>query len=232
MTDGARKPKRTHWENLVTILRHHGVTLVFDVGGHKGEYAGYLRRAGYDGRIVSFEPQSAVHAALSEQAAADPEWTVAPRTALGDRDGSITLNISAETDMSSALPLAESAMAFTPSSRMVASEEAPIHRLASVFDDYARPGDTVFVKVDTQGFERPVVEGAEAVMDRIAGWQLEMSIVEIYAGEPDWRAMVDAMAARGYHPHLFIPGYFSRHIARQLQIDGVFFRDSTPREKP
>ncbi len=224
MSDGGKKPKRTHWENLVTIFRHHGVTLVFDVGGHKGEYAGYLRRAGYDGRIVSFEPQSAVHAALMEKAAGDPDWTVAPRMALGDRDGTLTLNISAETDMSSALPLADSAMAFTPSSRMVGSEEVPIHRLATVFDDYAGADDTVFVKVDTQGFERPVVEGAGPVMDRVAGWQLEMSIVEIYEGEPDWRAMVDAMAARGYEPHLFIPGYFSRHIARQLQIDGVFFR--------
>lgn len=232
MTEGAKKPKRTHWENLVTIFRHHGVTLVFDVGGHKGEYAGYLRRAGYDGRIVSFEPQSAAHAALSEQAADDPNWTVAPRTALGDRDGTITLNLSAETDMSSALPLADAAMAFTPSSRMVASEEAPVCRLASVFEDHARPDDVVFVKVDTQGFERPVVEGADPVMDRIAGWQLEMSIVEIYEGEPDWRAMVDAMAARGYQPHLFIPGYFSRHIARQLQIDGVFFRETPAGGRP
>ncbi len=36
--------------------------------------------------------------------------------------------------------------------------------------------------------------------------------------------MLDRMEVLGYAAHLFIPGYFSRHIARQLQIDGVFMR--------
>jgi Methyltransferase FkbM domain len=134
------------------------------------------------------------------------------------------LNISAETDMSSILPLADSAMAFTPSSKMVDTETVPMKTLASLFDDYASPEDVVFVKIDTQGFEKPVIDGAQMVMDRIAGWQLEMSLVPIYEGEPGWLSMVDLMSERGYEPHLFIPGYFSRHIARQLQIDGVFFR--------
>ena len=220
----SRKSKPTHWENLVTILRHFGVTVVLDVGAHKGEYGGYLRRAGWTGRIVSFEPQSAVRPALEDRAAADGNWQVAPAMALGRDDGEIALNISAETDMSSALPLAGSAMRFTPSSAMVGRETVPLRRLASVFDTYVRDGDTVFVKADTQGYESAVLDGAAPVMARIAGWQLELSIEPIYDGETDWRAMLDRMEALGYAAHLFIPGYFSRHIARQLQIDGVFMR--------
>ena len=220
----SRKSKPTHWENLVTILRHFGVGVVLDIGAHKGEYGGYLRRAGWTGRIVSFEPQSAVRPALEERAAADGNWQVAPAMALGREDGEIALNISAETDMSSALPLAERAMRFTPTSAMVGRETVPLRRLASVFGDYVRDGDTVFVKADTQGYESAVLDGAGPVMARIAGWQLELSIEPIYDGETDWREMLDRMAALGYAAHLFIPGYFSRHIARQLQIDGVFMR--------
>ena len=220
----SRKGKPTHWENLVTILGHFGVSVVLDIGAHKGEYGGYLRRAGWTGRIVSFEPQSAVRPALEERAAADGNWRVAPPMALGRDDGEIALNISAETDMSSALPLAESAMRFTPTSAMVGRETVPLRRLATVFGDYVRDGDTVFVKADTQGYESAVLDGAEPVMARIAGWQLELSIEPIYAGETDWRTMLDRMEALGYAAHLFIPGYFSRHIARQLQIDGVFMR--------
>ena len=218
------RPKPSHWENLAAILEHFGITLVLDIGAHKGEYGGYLRRAGWAGRIVSFEPQSAVRPALEERAAADGNWQVAPAMAIGGADGRIALNISAETDMSSALPLAESAMRFTPSSAMVGQETVPLRRLATVFGDHVRDGDTVFVKADTQGYERAVLDGAEPVMARIAGWQLELSIEPIYEGETDWRAMLDRMAALGYAAHLFIPGYFSRHIARQLQIDGVFMR--------
>ena len=220
----SRKGKPTHWENLVTILGHFGVSVVLDIGAHKGEYGGYLRRAGWTGRIVSFEPQSAVRPALEERAAADGNWQVAPAMALGRDDGEVALNISAETDMSSALPLAESAMRFTPTSAMIGRETVPLRRLASVFGDYVRDGDTVFVKADTQGYESAVLDGAGPVMARIAGWQLELSIEPIYAGETDWRTMLDRMEALGYAAHLFIPGYFSRHIARQLQIDGVFMR--------
>jgi len=222
-----KKPERSkkdHWDNLATIFRHFGITTVLDIGAHKGEYGGYLRRAGWNGRIVSFEPQSAVRPALEAAAAADGNWTVAPQMAIGDTDGNISFNISAETDMSSALPLAESAMAFTPTSAMVGQETVPINRLATVFDDHVTADDTVFVKVDTQGFESAVLDGAAPVMDRIAGWQLEMSIEKIYDGEADWRVMLDRMDALGYAAHLFIPGYFSRHIARQLQLDGVFMR--------
>ena len=38
--------------------------------------------------------------------------------------------------------------------------------------------------------------------------------------------MIDRLAAAGFGPYLFIPGYFERKLARQLQIDGVFMRDA------
>ncbi|MCY4238018.1 MAG: FkbM family methyltransferase [Rhodospirillaceae bacterium] len=218
------RPKKSHWDNLVTIFNHFGITTVLDVGGHKGEYGSYLRRAGWRGRLVSFEPQSAIHRSLERQATSDGAWQVASQMAIGDHDGEITINISAETDMSSALPLADSAMRFTPTSKMTGCETVVLRTLASVFDDYVAPDDTAFVKVDAQGLEPAVLDGAGGVMHRIAGWQLEMSIEPIYDGEADWRAMLNRMEALGYAAHLFIPGYFSRHIARQLQIDGVFMR--------
>ncbi len=220
----SRRPKPSHWDNLATILERFGIDLVLDIGAHRGEYGGYLRRAGWTGRIVSFEPQSAVRAVLAERAAADGNWQVAPAMAIGREDGEIALNLSAETDMSSVLPLADSALRFTPSSAAIGRETVAQRRLASVFGDHVRAGDRVFVKADVQGFESAVLDGAAPVMARIAGWQLEMSIEPIYDGETDWRILLDRMARLGYAAHLFIPGYFSRHIARQLQIDGIFMR--------
>lgn len=69
--------------SLKRLLRHHEVDLV-DVGANVGQYAKDLRRIGYRGRIVSFEPLSAAHAELIRNAAGDPDWVVAPRMALGD----------------------------------------------------------------------------------------------------------------------------------------------------
>jgi hypothetical protein len=52
-----------------------------------------------------------------------------------------------------------------------------------------------------------------------------LSLVRCYEGEADWRAMIDRLDALGMVPYLFIPGYFERKLARQLQIDGVFMRE-------
>lgn len=220
-----KKGRAKHWRHLVQMLERRGVGCVFDVGANTGQYAGYLRDGGYRGRIVSFEPLSGAHAEITAKAAKDAGWTVAPRMALGAERGETVLHVSAESDMSSILPITGKALETSPTSKTVGEETVPVSTLAAVMNDYARPGEPVFVKVDTQGYELPVVEGAQDVMDRIAGWQLELSIVELYEGEPGWRQVADAVEAQGYALHYLIPGYYNRHIARMEQFDGVFLRE-------
>ncbi len=226
-----KKAKKTtlspHWAQLVAILKANGISNVLDIGANTGQYATWLRQAGYDGHLVSFEPLSDAHKMLQEAAAGDGKWTVAPRIALGHRIGKATLHRSAESDMSSILPLTEEALEFTPSSEMTDTEEVGLTTLDEIFDRYASPDDRVFVKVDTQGYESAVLLGAMQSMKRIAGWQLELSLVRMYEGEPPWRQVADVLIDLGYEPHLIIPGYFSRHIARMLQFDAVFFRGET-----
>jgi FkbM family methyltransferase len=225
------KPKKAkeaklspQWAHLAATLKANAITTVFDIGANTGQYATWLRQSGYTGHLVSFEPLSDAHAMLQEAAAGDGKWTVAPRIALGHRIGKATINRSAESDMSSILPLTQEALGFTPSSKMTATEEVGLTTLDEVFGRYASPDDRVFVKVDTQGYESAVLLGAMECMPRIDGWQLELSLVQMYEGEPPWREVADVLIDLGYEPHLIIPGYFSRHIARMLQFDAVFFR--------
>ena len=41
---------------LMALFEHQAIDCVLDVGAHWGEYGEFLRRQGYRGRIVSFEP--------------------------------------------------------------------------------------------------------------------------------------------------------------------------------
>ncbi|MEQ8968218.1 MAG: FkbM family methyltransferase [Azospirillaceae bacterium] len=229
---GGEAPVSKNTANLMAVIAHAGITTVLDVGANTGQYASRLRRAGYDGRIVSFEPLSEAHAALEAAAAGDPDWTAAPRLALGDADGEIAINVAAASDMSSALaPTAEMA-ALLDDARAVRRETVPLARLDTIFDTHVAPGERVLLKLDTQGFDGRVLDGAAGVMDRIALVQSELALVPIYEGEPDWRAMIDRMAREGFTPVLFIPGYFNRRTARLIAMDGVFARnpgDAAPR---
>ena len=220
----ASGPVSRSTEHLKRVLDRHGIGMVLDVGANAGQYGRRLRRAGYIGRIVSFEPLTLAHTSLAAAAAEDPMWEVAPRMALGDRDGTVTVNISAESDMSSTLDFTEEMQGLLDDSGYVGAEQAEIARLDTVFDRFVGPKARVLLKVDTQGTERQVVDGAGDALDRITLLQLEMSIVPVYQGEPSYLDTIAWLAGRGFQPVLFIPGYFNRRTARLIAMDGIFAR--------
>jgi FkbM family methyltransferase len=219
-----RRKARPHEAQLAAVLARFEITCVLDVGANLGQYAAMLREQGFGGRIVSFEPLADAHAALLRRAAKDARWQIAPRLAIGDRDGEVELEVSAESDMSSVLPQSDLLRTISPSSAVLGRERVPMARLERAAEPYLLPDDRIFLKIDTQGFEPQVLAGAGGLLPRLSGLQLEMSLVPCYEGEVGFRAMLDRLAAAGFEPYLFIPGYFERKLGRQLQLDGVFMR--------
>lgn len=215
-----------HDAKVAELLAFHRIDVVFDIGANVGQYAKRLRAAGFTGKIVSFEPLSQNHAVLMSLSAEDPKWQIAPRTAVGDENGEITMNISEHHDMSSALALETAALTALPKSRVAATETAPLRRLDDMISDFCAAGENLFVKVDTQGYEMNVLEGAISSLRarRIAGWQLELSLLPLYGGEKTFEEISVWLKSNGYEAHYIIPGYFSKKLNRQLQIDGVFFK--------
>ncbi|WP_328329345.1 MULTISPECIES: WecB/TagA/CpsF family glycosyltransferase [unclassified Streptomyces] len=77
---------RGPYRELVQLLADAEVDLVLDAGADAGGYVAGLRRAGYRGRVVSFEVRPGPRAHLLRCAAGDPGWSVLPY-ALGDGNG-------------------------------------------------------------------------------------------------------------------------------------------------
>lgn len=220
MTNPISKETRS----LVRILDHHGIAVVLDVGANVGQYATRLRQGGWGGRIVSFEPLPDAHAALVKAAASDALWEIAPRMALGAGAGTLSLNVSAESDMSSALPFVPEMAELLDSAAYTGTVTAPLARLDEVFAEHAGNTGRVLLKIDTQGTEANVLEGASGVLDQIHGIQLELSIVPVYQGERTYLDMIAALGELDFQPALFVPGYFNQRSARLISMDGVFIR--------
>lgn len=214
-----------HWRRIAGMLDHFGITVVLDVGANTGQYVGYLRNAGWTGKVVSFEPVAGVHAVLAANAAGDPAWEVAPAMALGAEDGEAEITLSMESDMSSLLPLRDEILAVSPSAAAGGTEMVKVRALDSIYDEFVGEDDRAFLKIDTQGFERAVLDGARKSLPRIAGLQVELSLIPLYEGEALWRELVDRLEGEGFDLRFVLPGYYDRHLHRMLQIDGVFFRD-------
>jgi FkbM family methyltransferase len=218
----SNKP-RTVWEQLVHALRFFAIDAVIDVGANTGQYAQRLRRHGWRGPILSFEPLPDVHAALLRAAASDRNWFVAPPVALGASAGRALLERSAESDMSSLLPQSALLREISPSSHVVTRLEVPVDRLdrrPEIRADWQR----LFIKLDVQGAEPQVLAGACGLGERLIGVQLEAALVPLYEGEQDFRTLLASLERAGFVLHLLIPGYYERKLARQLQVDMVVFR--------
>jgi FkbM family methyltransferase len=205
-----------------SLFAHYGIDLVIDVGANGGQYGRFLRNIGYRGRILSLEPLSTAFGRLREAASGDDLWEVR-RTAVGDRIGVATLNVAANSESSSFLPMLPEHLAAYPNSRYQATEEVLMTTLKEVIAPLARD-DRIFVKVDTQGYERTVIEGAGAALDRVRGVQLEMSIVPLYTGETLLPELVKFMDAKGLTLMSVEPGAGNGTTGQLLQIDGLFFR--------
>ena len=220
-------PRRTAGSpdaQLAAVLERFSVSCVLDVGANVGQYALRLRAVGYAGRIVSFEPLPEAHAELTRRAAADPAWQVAPRMAIGERDGEVEIEVSAESDMSSILPQSALLRRISPTSAVIRRERVPVARLDEIAPAWLQRDDEVVLKIDVQGYEPQVLEGAGALLRTLRGIQLEMSMVPCYEGERGFRETIDYLEAAGFELYLLLPGYFERKLARQLQVDGVFVR--------
>ena len=185
------------YRSLNAVLSTQRITTVLDVGANVGQYATRLRQMGYRGRIVSFEPQRAAFAALSAAAVRGPAWTVV-NVGLGSQAETREINVYADPCLSSMLTLQQDRYIYG-GSRLLRSEPIEIQTLDDIFDQYVTDAtDQVYLKIDTQGFEKEVLRGAVATLPRITGMQLELSLTPIYAQQPALDEMIVTMRNHGF----------------------------------
>jgi len=220
--DGPTISKNTR--NLARVIEANEIDLVIDVGAFEGQYGRRLRETGYGGRIVSIEPLPAARDVLARAVAADPLWDLAPPFALADGAGEAVFHVSGNGPMSSLLEFRPEMAELLDSARHVERVTVETRPLDAVFAELAGNAVSVMLKVDAQGAEERILDGASDVLDRLVLIQLELSIVPVYQGAADYRRIVDRLAERDFEPVLFIPGYFNRRTARLIEMDGIFRR--------
>ena len=208
---------------LINLLREYKTNLVFDVGANIGQYACLLRNIGYKGRIVSFEPLESAFRELERIAKYDEHWDV-ENIGLGSCDGNKVINVAANSQSSSILDMLPLHLQSFPNSMYIGSEEIILRTIDSMLDKYYRLGDRVFMKIDSQGYEKHVLEGAKTALTNISGVELEMSLSPLYEGEILFPEMNTYMVGKGFSLMSLEPVIYSKTTGQLLQVNGVFFR--------
>jgi FkbM family methyltransferase len=208
---------------FVFALQQHGVENVLDIGANVGQFGRDLRRAKFAGRIVSVEPLRAAYRRLEGELAADPAWT-AECVAVSDRPGRVTLNVAGNSVSSSVLPMRSEHVDAAPAARYVNTEDVSATTVDDLVARHTLDPASTLLKIDVQGYEKAVLDGAEQTLPRFAAVRTEMSLVPLYDGQVMMLEMMAYLDERGFDLWFLERGFTDPHTRRVLQLDGVFFR--------
>ena len=207
------------------FLELFGINTVLDVGANTGQYASELRDIGYHGKIKSFEPLDDAFKVLQNNAADDNDWEVF-RYALGDQDEAGKINVSANSVSSSILPMLPAHDEAAIGSSYVTEQNIQIRKLDSLYADLCDGARNIYLKIDAQGFEKKVMDGAQDSLPKIDTVELEISLTPLYEGAPTFDQLQSYMQENGYDLIGLEPGFSAPDTGRMLQIDGIYHRYS------
>jgi FkbM family methyltransferase len=207
------------------FITDRDIDVVLDVGANVGQFATSLRAKGYTGEIVSFEPVPSVFQTLADAAQADANWDV-HNFALGAVAEHATINVAESTVFSSLLPSTDAAAAFTETAVHAHPELIEVKTLDDVLPDVS---GNVLLKIDTQGFEKQVLEGARKTLPSLKGVLMELPIIHLYEGNWQFHEAVAFMAEAGFVPAQIHPVNFHWIDKMSLVEVDCLFRPLDPR---
>ena len=211
---------------IYKIISYFKISTIYDVGANTGQYAEELFDFGYNGKIISFEPLTIPHHKLEVNAKKRSNWQVHPKCAIGNIDGETKINISKNSVSSSILPILDTHIESAKNSLYVDSEIVKLVKFDSIFSLYNAPNSKSLLKIDTQGFENEVLEGAKQSLSKLTLIQCELSLVPLYEDQKLYKEMLSKIEGFGFTLWSIRSGFTNGENGRTLQIDAIFINNS------
>jgi FkbM family methyltransferase len=196
--------------------------VIFDVGANVGATAERYRALYPQGAIHCFEPYPPSFAALSAALSADRLVSL-HRLALSSARGSGVLNVNRNAETNSLLPSDAHAAQYWGEGLLetLSKVEVALQTLDGFCDEHSIARIDV-LKLDVQGAEYSVLEGADALLSarRIGMIYMEVIIAPTYVGQRRLVDYLSLLSAKGYE--LFDLYNPTRRNGRLIQSDIIF----------
>lgn len=226
-----RYPAPTTFEwHIKTLLEYEKINCVLDAGANRGQFAERLRGLGYRGWIVSFEPVPAAYKELCRRFRDDDRWRGFP-VALGDRDEVRKFHVAhGDAQASSFLEfnqVGEKRCGRDHTIRKTLS--LPMQRLDGIWDECVAQIESprVLLKMDCQGFDLSVIEGATAQLHHVLAIQSELALERYYERMTHFSSAVEEYEKLGFDAVGFFPlARRQPDFLRLVEMDCLFLRRS------
>jgi FkbM family methyltransferase len=195
-------------------IQKENFDLVLDIGANEGQFGRELRDAGYNQKIISIEPVKEAYNILKKSTNEDKLWKCY-NFALGKENGTLILNIHEDTRLSSFLEHYELSANHT---------QVEVKKLSSFLEEIGCDAKKIFIKIDTQGYEMPILEGIGEFWGKIQGALVELSIAPMYKNQIPLEEMIVYLKRYGLQLWGLRRGCYDKYKMQELEIDGLFLK--------
>jgi len=178
------------------VLASLNPDLVIDIGANRGQFALAALKVLPNANVTCFEPLNSAFAVLSSLFRWNDRVLI-HKTAIGDLDSEIAINISNREDSSSLLSIGNLQTETFPGTHSLGTEVVSVSRLSN-FVSQEVLAKTTLLKIDVQGFELQVLQGAAELLDKIEFIYVECSFMELYRDQFLASDIISFLFARGF----------------------------------
>ena len=155
-----------HQKKIFNLLKNFEIRNVFDVGAHKGEFIKIVKKHKNIEKIYSFEPQKKIYQKLNIFSIENKIFCF--NFALGNNNEIRNLKINKKTSTSTFSDINNLSLWYkiksfilrgSPKSSFIDEEKVNVMKLDDFCDDY-KISNIDLLKIDTEGHEKQVLEGA------------------------------------------------------------------------
>ncbi len=198
------------------------IRTVLDIGANRGEFARYCSECFPHAAIHAFEPLPACQGALQRVAAANPRIRV-HALAVGDRSGEIEMFENDYDPSSSVLPMMDRHRELWPKTAGSKKISVRMDTLDNVSGQIAIESPA-FMKLDVQGFELHVLQGAHQVLPKVGTLMMEVLFEHLYEDQADFRRVLNFLAEQGFRFEELVDERRNPDNGSLLYADAAFTR--------
>jgi FkbM family methyltransferase len=204
-------------ESIRTLCGNLGT--IIDVGANQGQFALATTRQYPDAKVISFEPVPEVFQKLRSNVGGKGNISI-HNLALGAESGTIDFYVNNHSHASSALVISDRQKTEIPETSNTVKTQVRVEKLSDFLNVRQLKGP-ILLKLDVQGYEKNVLEGALSALPAIDFLVFEASFVHMYQGEPLFDEMHSFLKQNGFE--LVSPvGYLSGRSNAILQMDFLY----------
>jgi FkbM family methyltransferase len=207
---------------LSNFLSCYSIDNIYDIGANHGQFIDKILSTGFTGNINCYEPIPSAIVHLEDKYKLNKNISVF-KYALSDNNQKQNFYVTHDSPSSSLLK--SSAIVKHSQGRATISEQIEVEvKTLDSCDELFSKNNNNFMKIDVQGSELSVLQGATATLESCQLVLIEISFTELYIGQPIFNEVLSFMLSRNYKVIDIFDSFRSINDGAILQADVLFSR--------